>query len=160
MGARTFKRVVSAALLAVALPLLISACGGGGDETTDEVDLDQATLTSNLEDAGYTVVPAEVGQSALPSLVDDVSFATGTESGFESAVQVSGNGLEPFDPADVTKTGFVLLYDSADSATAADDSIGAGEGQQREGNALFMYGNGLDPPPPEFGEMVAAATGE
>ena len=79
-----------AALLATAL--VLAACGGGGgDDTGGDVTLDQATVTSNLEDAGYAVAEASPGQSALPSLVD-ADFATGPDSGFESAIQVSGNG--------------------------------------------------------------------
>ncbi|MCB0866110.1 MAG: hypothetical protein KDB58_10380 [Solirubrobacterales bacterium] len=147
-----------AALLATAL--VLAACGGGGgDDTGGDVTLDQATVTSNLEDAGYAVAEASPGQSALPSLVD-ADFATGPDSGFESAIQVSGNGLKPFDPTDVSETGFVLLYSDADAATAADDGIGDGPGQQVEGNALFIYGTGLDEPPQEFTDMVAAATGQ
>ena len=147
------------ALLVALTALVVAGCGGDdGDETTAAAALDQATATSNLEQAGYDVATAEPGQSALPSLVD-VDFATGPDSGFEGAIQVSGNGLAPFDPADVSETGFVLFYENADAAAAADDSLGDGEGQQLEGNALFVYGSGLDPPPPAFGDMVAAAIG-
>jgi len=134
------------------------ACGGGDDNGDEEPTLDQATVTTNLEGAGYDVADAAPGQSALPSLVD-VDFAIGPDSGFESAIQVSGNGLQPFNPTDVSETGFVLFYESAGDAAAADDSLGTADGQRREGNALFVYGNGIDPPPPAFEEMVTAAAG-
>lgn len=147
---------IAAALVGAAL---LGACGGGGDDTSADPTLDQAAATTNLEDAGYVVADAPPGQTALPSLVD-VDFAIGPDSGFESAIQVSGNGLEPFDPSDVSKTGFVLFYEGADDAAAADDSLGTGEGQRLEGNALFIYGTGLDPPPEAFDEMVAAAEGQ
>lgn len=155
-GTRTLVLSVGAVLIAA---WLLVACGGGGDDTAADVDLDQTTVTSNLEEAGYAVAEAEPGQSALPGLVD-VDFATGPDSGFDSALQVSGNGLQPFDPTDLSETGFVLLYSDADAAAAADDSIGDGPGQQLEGNALFIYGGGLEEPPQEFTDMVDAATGQ
>lgn len=138
--------------------LALGACGGGDDTGGDEVTLEQGAVTKNLEAAGYAVDDAEPGQTALPSLVD-ADFATGSDSGFTGAVQVSGNGLAPFDPSDVSKTGFILFYDDADDAAAADEGIGSGEGQVREGNALFVYGTGLDPVPPEFQDMIDAAEG-
>ena len=150
--------LVATLLVGAALLIGLSACGGG-DDGTEEPTLDQATVTKNLEDAGYVVADAPADGTALPSLVD-VDFATGADSAFTGAIQVSGHDLEPFDPLDVTKTGFVLFYDTAEDAAAADDSIGSGEGQRREGNALFVYGSGLDPPPPAFDDMVAAATGQ
>lgn len=149
-------------LAAAALLVGLGACGGddGGDGDGDaETVLDQTAVTSNLEEAGYTVADAPADAASLPSLVD-ADFATGADSGFEGAIQVSGNGLEPFNPTDVSKTGFVLFYDGADAAAAADDSIGSGEGQRLEGNALFVYGTGLEAPPAAFDKMVSAAVGE
>lgn len=155
---RAVLKLLATALVGAALLVGLGACGGG-DGTSADPTLDQAAVTTNLEGAGYAVADAAPGQAALPSLVD-ADFATGSDSGFEGAIQVSGNGLEPFDPSDVSKTGFVLFYDSADNAAAADDSLGSGEGQRREGNALFVYGSGLDRPPTAFDEMVATAAGE
>lgn len=151
------KSSLLAFALAALLGLSFGGCGGD-DGGSEEPTLGQATVTGNLEQAGYTVADAPADGTSLPSLVD-VDFATGSDSGFESAIQVSGNGLEPFDPTDVSETGFVLFYDSADSAAAADDSLGTGEGQRLEGNALFVYGTGLDAPPAAFDEMVSAAEG-
>lgn len=149
---------IMAAVVLAALAPTLAACGGGGGETTAVASYDRAAVSSNLEAAGYDVTTAAPGQSALPGLVD-VDFATGPDSGFEGAIQVSGNGLAPFDPTDLSKTGFVLFYDDADAAAAADDSIGDGEGQQLDGNALFVYGGGIEPPSAAFDEMVSAATG-
>lgn len=147
------------ALLVALAALLVAGCGdGGGEETTATATLDQATVTSNLEKAGYKVATAEPGQSALPGLVD-VDFATGPDSGFQGAVQVSGNGLKPFKPNDVSQTGFVLFYVDAEAAAAADDSIGSGEGQRRQDTALFIFGSGLDAPSEAFERMFTAATG-
>lgn len=150
-------RVLVAGALIAALALGLASCGDDGGE---EPTLDQATVTENLESAGYDVVEAVPGRLQLPSLVDDVSFATGPDTGFEGAIQVSGNGLAPFDPEDLSETGFALFYESAEQASSVDDSIGSGEGQRREGNVLFLYGGGVDPAPAEFDEMISAAQGE
>jgi len=141
-----------------ALAFALVACGG--DDGDDEPTLDQATVTENLENAGYDVVEAVPGQFQLPGLVDDVSFATGPDTGFQGAVQISGNGLAPFDPEDLSQTGFALFYETADQAAQVDDSIGTGEGQEREGNVLFLYGGGVDPAPEEFDDMIDAAEGD
>lgn len=141
-----------------ALALGLAACGG--DDGDDEPTLDQATVTENLENAGYEVVEAVPGEYQLPGLVDDVSFATGPDTGFQGAIQVSGNGLAPFDPTDLSETGFAFFYETADQAAQVDDSIGSGEGQNQEGNVLFIYGGGVDPAPEEFDDMIDAAEGD
>lgn len=146
------------AALFVALAFSLAACGA--DDSSEEPRFDQALVTENLSKASYVVADAEIGQGQLPSLVDGVGFATGTEAGYEGAIQVSGNGLKPISGTDLSQTGFVLFYESADKAEKVDSDIGSGEGQQREGNALFMYGGGVDTPPAAFDEMIGAATGQ
>lgn len=155
MNAKT--KLIAGVLLLLALPFVLIACGG--DDGDEEPTLDQGLVTKNLSDASYEVQDALPSKGQLPGLVD-VDFATGPDSGFEGAIAVSGNGLDPDDGSDDSNAGFVIFYSDAEKAKKADESIGSGEGQQREGNALFVYGTGLKTPPTAFTEMITAAEGQ
>lgn len=137
------------------LALVAGACGGenGGSDTS----LDAATLTENLEAAGYAAEQADA--AGLPATVG--SFATGPDSGFEQAYTVTGKGLDQPDPTRVENVVTVLLYDEADNAsTAFDDLGGETDNRKLEGNGIYMYGGGIDgTPSPELQPVIDAAQG-
>jgi hypothetical protein len=143
-------------LLFVALAL--AACGGddGGDGGSG-ADLDGATLTKNLEAAGYTVEAAD--KSGLPSTVG--SFATNPDSGFEQGYTVAGKGLDQPDPTRIANVVTVLLYDNGDNAKKAFDNLGGEtDNRKRSGNGIYMYGGGVSgTPSPKLQPVIDASEG-
>ena len=121
------------------------------------VDLDGATLTTNLEATGYTVEKAD--KEGLPTTVG--SFATNPDSGFEQGYTVTGKGLDQPDPTRVANVVTVLLYESGDDAKEAFDKLG-GETDNRKlsGNGIYMYGGGVNgTPSPKLQPVIDAADG-
>ena len=143
-------------LLFVALSL--GACGGDDDgDGSSGVDLDGATLTQNLEAAGYTIEEAD--EQGLPATVG--SFATNADSGFEQGYTVTGKGLDQPDPTRVENVVTVLLYDGGENAkTAFDDLGGETDNRKLAGNGIYMYGGGVNgTPSPKLQPVIDAAQG-
>jgi hypothetical protein len=149
-------RTIGVALALGVLGVSAASCGGD-DDSSDGVKLTPTTVKQRLDQAEYLVADRDPG--GLPSLVS-ADFATGPDSGFESAYSVSGDGLAPYDPQDISETGFIVFYGSADEAARADDGLGEGEGQFVENNVLFVAGNALDPPSNAFEQMMDTALGQ
>ena len=145
------RDLAAVSLLLVAL--ILGACGG--DDGSSGADLDAATLTNNLEAAGYTTEQAD--QQGLPATVG--SFAIDSDSGFEQGYTVTGKGLDQPDPTRVENVVTVLLYDDGDSAKKAFDDLG-GETDNRKlaGNGIYMYGGGINgTPSPKLQPVIEAA---
>ena len=138
--------------------LVLAACGGDDDgDGGGGVDLDGATLTKNLEAAGYTVEEAD--KPELPTTVG--SFATNPDSGFEQGYTVTGKGLDQPDPTRIANVVTVLLYDGGDNAKEAFDNLG-GETDNRKlaGNGIYMYGGGVNgTPSPKLQPVIDASEG-
>ena len=133
--------------------LILGACGG--DESSD---FDGATLTKNLEAAGYTV--AEADEQGLPATVG--SFAIDSDSGFEQGYTVTGKGLDQPDPTRVENVVTVLLYDGDDDAEQAFDALGdETDNRKLAGNGIYMYGGGTNDgtPSPKLQPVIDAAQG-
>ena len=150
------QRLTVISLLLVAL--VAAACGGDdGGDAGGGPDLDGATLTKNLEAAGYTVEEADA--SNLPATVG--SFATNPDSGYEQGYTVTGKGLDQPDPTRIENVVTVLLYDGGDNAKEAFDDLG-GETDNRKlaGNAIYMYGGGVTgTPSPKLQPVIDASEG-
>ncbi len=150
------RRLTAISLLLFAL--VLAACGGDdGGGGGGGVDLDGASLTTNLEAVGYTVEEAD--KAGLPTTVG--SFATNAESGFEQGYTVTGKGLDQPDPTRVANVVTVLLYESGDDAKKAFDDLG-GETDNRKlaGNGIYMYGGGVSgTPSPKLQPVIDAAEG-
>ena len=137
--------------------LMLAACGGDDDDGSGGTNLDAATLTKNLEAAGYTVAQAD--EQGLPATIG--SFAIGPDSGFEQGYTVTGKGLDQPDSTRVENVVTVLLYDDTDNAKAAFDDLG-GETDNRKlaGNGIYMYGGGVNgTPSPKLQPVIDAAQG-
>jgi hypothetical protein len=148
--------LLGAILAAVALP----GCGGDDDDGGGGGggrEIDAATLTQNLEAAGYTVT--KVTLDGLPATVG--SFATNSDSGFQGGYAVSGKGLRP-PSTDLSDTVTILVYENADQAGKALEDLG-GEtvNRQGSGNRIYLYGGGVagDTPPPELQPVIDASEG-
>ena len=129
-------------LLVVALGL--GACGGGSSGGGGGMELSGATLTKNLQAAGYTVKQADKG--GLPGTIG--SFATDSASGFEQGYTVTGKGLDQPDPTRIANVVTVLLYKSGDNAKSAFDKLGGQtDNRKLSGNGIFMYGGGVNGSP-------------
>ena len=138
-------------LLLVAL--MLGACGGDDDSS----DFDGATLTKNLEAAGYAVEEADT--EGLPATVGP--FAIDSDSGFEQGYTVTGKGLDQPDPTRVENVVTVLLYDGDDDAKKAFDDLGdETDNRKLAGNGIYMYGGGLNgTPSPKLQPVIDAAQG-
>ena len=149
---------LTAVIFLLFVALAFAACGGDDDGDGDGgADLDGATLTKNLEAAGYTV--EEAGKPELPSSVG--SFATDPDSGFEQGYTVTGKGLDQPDPTRIENVVTVLLYDGGDDAKEAFDNLG-GETENRKlaGNGIYMYGGGVTgTPSPKLQPVIDASEG-
>jgi hypothetical protein len=150
---RTLATVVSVLLVGLAL----GACGGDDGDGSGGTDLDGATLTKNLEAAGYTTEQAD--EQGLPATVG--SFATDPDSGFEQAYTVTGKGLDQPDPTRIENVVTVLLYDDGDNAQSAFDDLGGDtDNRKLKGNGIYMYGGGTNgTPSPKLQPVIDAAQG-
>jgi hypothetical protein len=147
----------AAVISLVFIALTLGACGGDDGDGSSAADLDGATLTKNLERAGYTIEQAD--EQGLPATVG--SFAISPDSGFEQGYTVTGEGLDQPDPTRVENVVTVLLYDGADNAKQAFDDLG-GETDNRKlaGNGIYMYGGGVNgTPSPKLQPVIDAAQG-
>ncbi len=149
---------LTAVVSLIFLALVLAGCGGDDDSDGGGAgDLDGATLTKDLEAAGYTVKDA-----SLPDLPTTVgSFATNPDSGFENGYTVTGKGLDQPDPTRIANVVTVLLYDGGDNAKKAFDNLG-GETDNRKlaGNGIYMYGGGVNgTPSPKLQPVIDASQG-
>jgi hypothetical protein len=140
------------------IALALASCGGGDSGGGGGgSDLTGATLTKNLEAAGYTVKAADEG--ALPTTIG--SFATDTAAGFQQGYTVTGKGLDQPDPTRIANVVTVLLYKDGDEAKKAFDQLG-GQTDNRKlaGNGIYMYGGGVNgTPSPKLQPAIDAAQG-
>lgn len=147
------RTAITAGMLLLLSSAGLAACGGDGDEDA----MGAAELRQNIERAGYKVERAPADQ--LPSYVGG-AFVTNDESGYESALFVTGKGLSHPDKSRVDNVVTVLVYKSADDASEISEKLGTEKpARKHEGNRIYLYSSGLVDSAPKLPAVMDAANG-